>query len=80
MIPSSRAGDVEQMAFGIINLLQIRIVSHRFNPLLQRENLVVACHYRHGAELQTLGKVHGADGDMSARRLYVLIENLERQP
>jgi hypothetical protein len=75
MIPSPRAGNVKQVAFGVINLAPIRIVSHRFNPLLQRKDFVVARHYRHGAELQTLCKVHGADGDMSSSRLDVLIED-----
>ncbi len=47
MVACSRAGDVEQMAFGVINLLQIRVVANRFDSLLQGNDLVVTGHHNH---------------------------------
>jgi hypothetical protein len=32
--PLPRAGDVKQMPFGVVDLLEIRFVRDRFNPLL----------------------------------------------
>jgi hypothetical protein len=78
MVARTRAGDVEEVALGVIDLLQVGIVSDRFDALLQGDDLVVAGHYRHGAELQSLGQVHGADRDMTAGCFDVLIQNLER--
>ena len=77
MIPSAGAGDVEQVALCVIYLLQIGVVADCFDAFLRRNDLVVAGHYDHGAELEAFGKVHGADRDMTAGRLDVLIEDLE---
>src|SRR5674476_205026 len=35
MVPRPRAGDVEQVAFGVVNLLQVSIVTDGFDALLQ---------------------------------------------
>lgn len=61
MVSGTGAGDVEQMALGVIDLLQIRIVTDRLDTLLQGDYFVIAGHYNHGAELQTFGEMHSAD-------------------
>jgi hypothetical protein len=77
MIPRAGAGDVEQVALGVIDLLQISVVTDRLDALLQGNDFVVAGHYDHGAELKTFGKVHGANRDVGAGGFDMLIENLE---
>ena len=42
MIARSGAGDVEQVALGVVDLLQVSIVSYRFDPLLQGNDLIIA--------------------------------------
>ena len=68
MIPRAGAGDVEQVALGVVDFLQIGVVADRLDALLQGDDLVVAGHHGHGAELQPLGQVHGADRDVAAGR------------
>jgi hypothetical protein len=55
---SSRAGagDIEQVTLGVVDLLQVSIVAHGFNALLERNVLVVAGHHDHRAELQSLAR------------------------
>ena len=77
MISGAGAGDVEQVALGVIDLLQIGIVADRLDALLQGNDFVVAGHHDHGPKLQTFGEVHGADRDVPAGGFDVLIENLE---
>ncbi len=50
MIPRTSAGDIEQMPLGVIDLLQIGIVSNGFDTLLQRDDFVVTRHNGHGAK------------------------------
>jgi hypothetical protein len=44
MVTCARAGDVEEMTLGVIDFLQICIIAHRFDSLLQRDDLIVASH------------------------------------
>ena len=37
MIPSAGARDVQQVPFGVVDFLQVRIVADRLDALLQRE-------------------------------------------
>jgi hypothetical protein len=46
MISRPSAGDVEQVTFGVIDLLQIGVVAHRLDALLQGNYLIVAGHRR----------------------------------
>jgi hypothetical protein len=57
----ARTGDVEQVAFGVIDFLQIGVVAYCLDALLQGNDLIVAGHHLHDAKLKTLGEVHGAD-------------------
>src|SRR5579884_3033895 len=68
------------MALGIIDLLEVGLVSNRFDSLLQGNDLIVAGHHGDGAELQTLGKMHRADRDTSGSGFNMLVEHLELQP
>src|SRR6266446_7331490 len=79
MISCPRAGDVEQMALGVIDFLQVCVVPDRLDALLQGNDLVVAGHHHDGTELQALGEVHGTDRDVTANGFDVFIENLEGQ-
>jgi len=80
MIPRAGAGNVQQVAFGVIDLLQVGVVTDRLDALLQRDDLVVAGHHHHGAELQALREMHAADRHVPAGRLDVFIENLVDEP
>ena len=79
MVSCSCAGDVEQVALGVIDLLQIRVVTHGLDPLLQGNDLIVTGHHHHRSKFQSFGQMHGADRDVAAGGLNVLIENFERQ-
>src|SRR3990170_574850 len=78
MVPRTGAGDVEQVALGVIDFLQVRVVADCFDSLLQGYDLVVAGHHDDRTELQSLSKVHGAYAGVTAGRLDVLIQDLER--
>ncbi len=41
MVPRPRAGDVEQMPLGVVDVLEIRLVSDVFDPGLQRDHFIV---------------------------------------
>ena len=57
------------MQLGAVDFLQIGIVGDGFDPILERNHLVVARHDRDDSELQALREVHSADGDISDGRL-----------
>jgi hypothetical protein len=78
MIPGARAGNIKQVAFGVIDLLQVCIVTYRLNTFLKRNYLVVASHDHHGPKLQAFGEVHGADRKVTAYGFHIFIENFER--
>jgi hypothetical protein len=44
-IPGAGAGDIEQVALGVINFLQIGVVADRLDPLLQGNYFVIAGHH-----------------------------------
>jgi hypothetical protein len=50
------------LTFGVVNLFQIGVVGDGLDSFLRRDDLVIAGHHDHGAELQALSEVHGADG------------------
>jgi hypothetical protein len=76
MIPSPRAGYVEQVALGVVDLFEVRVVGYGLDSFLQREDLVVARHHGHSPEFEALGQVHGADRDASTGGFDVLVERL----
>jgi hypothetical protein len=61
MIPGTGTGDIEQVTLGIVDLLQISIITDCLNSLLQGNDLVVTGHHHHGAEFQSFGEVHSAN-------------------
>src|SRR5450756_2189367 len=67
------------MPLRVVDLFEIGVFGDRLDSLLQRDDLVVACHHDDGAELQALRKMHRANGHSAATRLNVLIEDLESQ-
>ena len=71
----ARAGDVEEMALSVVDLAQVGVVANGLDPLLQRDDLVVARHDDNGAKLQTLRHMHCADRDVVAHRLRMVIEH-----
>jgi hypothetical protein len=77
MIPSASAGDVEQVTLGVINLLEVGIVTDSFDAFLQGQNLIIASHHDDSSELQTLGQVHCANRGMAAGYFDVFIEYFE---
>jgi hypothetical protein len=68
------------MPLGVVHLLQVSVVADRLDALLQRNDLVVASHDHDGATLELRGQVQGADRDVPAQRLDVLVEYFVGQP
>lgn len=56
-------GDIKKMALGVLDLFQVGIAGHGFDPIRQGSDLIVAGHHSDAAELQALGMMHGADGN-----------------
>lgn len=79
MVSRPGAGNIEQVTLGVVDLFQIGVVGHRLDPCLQWNDFVIAGHHNHGSELQALGKMHGADGNMAAGGFNLLVEYLERE-
>ena len=52
MVARASARNVKQVPLGVVDLFEIGVVSNRFDPRLQRNDLVVACHHHHGAKLE----------------------------
>lgn len=52
MISCPRAGDVEEVALGVADFLQIGTIADGFDAFLQGDDLVVAGHYNHGTKLR----------------------------
>ena len=71
-ISRPRAGHVEEMPFGVVDLLEIGFLGRGLDALGQRQHLVVAGHDHDRPELETLGDVHCADGDVVRVDLCVL--------
>ena len=65
VIPCAGAGDVQQVAFRVVDFFQIRVVGHRLDPFLQGNDLVITGHHSNSAELQAFGKMHGADRNVT---------------
>ena len=61
MAAGAGARDVEQVALGGVDLVELGLIAYSLDPFLRRQYLVVACGDYHGAKLQALGKVHQAD-------------------
>ena len=80
MIPRPGAGDVQQMAFRVVDFFQICVVGYRLDPRLQGHDLIIARHHSHGAKLQALGQMHRTDRHVTAGRFNVLVEHFARQP
>jgi hypothetical protein len=78
MIPSAGTGDVEEVPFGVIDFLQVGVITDGLNALLQGNYFVIASHHDHRPKLQTFGEVHCADRDVPALGFDVFIEKLER--
>ena len=77
MISGTGTGHVEQVPLGVVNLLQIGVVTDRLETLLQGNYFVVAGHHNHGPKLQTLGEMHCADRNVPVGDFDVFIKNLE---
>jgi hypothetical protein len=52
MVASAGASDVEQVAFGVVDLLQVGLVGDVLDALLQWDHVVVAGHHCDDAKFQ----------------------------
>jgi hypothetical protein len=57
-----------------VDFIKFRFVGNGFDPLLQGQYVVIASHDGDGFVFETLGKVHGADGDTPLRLFKPLRE------
>ena len=76
MVSGAGAGDIEQVAFGVVDFLEVCIIADRSNPLLKRQDFLVAGHHGHAAEFETFGEVHGADRDMAVGGFDMVVQNI----
>jgi len=65
------------MAFGVIDLIQVGVVSDGFDALLRGNDLIVASHDGDGAKFETFCQMHGADRSAAGGGLDVLAEDFE---
>jgi hypothetical protein len=63
------AGNVEKLAFGLIDVVEFDLVGRSLDGCLERQHFLVARHHDDGLELKPLRQVHGADGDAVAGSL-----------
>jgi hypothetical protein len=67
------------LPFRLIYLLQVSVVSNAFDSRLERQNLVIARHDRHGSKFKTLGQMHRGDVHAASANLNSLIEYTRRE-
>ena len=67
---------MEKVPFRVVVFLDVRVAAHGLDAFLQGHDLVVAGHYRDGAELKTLCERHGADRVMARCRVGGAVEEL----
>jgi hypothetical protein len=54
VIAGTRAGNVQQVPFGVVDLLQIGIIPDRLNTILLGDDLIVADHHCNCPKLKSL--------------------------
>jgi hypothetical protein len=74
MVSGARARDVQQVAFGVVRLFEVRLLGDVLDAVLGRNHLVIAGHHSHGAKRQPLGQVHRSERDPAALRRDALIQ------
>ena len=79
MISGASAGNIEQMALGVVDLFQVGVVSYSFDAFLRRNNLIVARHHNYRAKFKSFRQMHGAERYITAGCFNMLVEYLERQ-
>jgi len=77
MIAGASAGDVQQLALCVVYILKVGLIGNGLDPLLERNDLIVASHYCDCPEFQTFGEMHGADGQPSNRRFDIFVEYIK---
>lgn len=55
---------MEQVSFGLVHFVQLGLVGHCFDSVLQWRNVIVAGHYDHGLEIEPFSEAHRADRDV----------------
>ena len=65
VIAGAGAGDVEEVAFGVVDLVEVGVVGDGFDAGLEGDDGVVAGEDGDGAEFEAFGEVHGADGGVA---------------
>ncbi len=61
------AGDIEKLAFGLEDLVEIGLVDDGIHARFQRQHVDIAGHHGDGLELEPLGEVHDADAGLTRR-------------
>jgi hypothetical protein len=74
MVTSTGARHVEEVAFAVIDLFEIRIVRDVLNALLRGNDIVIARHYCDDTKLKPFRQVHCADRELARSDLNLLTE------
>jgi hypothetical protein len=78
MVTSTGARHVEEVAFAVIDLFEIRIVRDILDALLRGNYPIVARHYRNDTEFQPLCEMHRADRELAQCDLDPVTELSQR--
>src|ERR1700730_5460354 len=63
-IARSGTRNIEQLPFGLVDIVEIHLIGNRLDASLQRKNFVVACDHCDRFELEPLGEMHRPDRDL----------------
>ena len=74
VVAHAGAGDVEEVALGVVDVLEVGGVGDGLDAGLERDDLVVAGGDDDGAELEALGEVHRADGGVAGLAFGTAVE------
>ena len=80
VVPSTRAGNVKQVALGVVDLPEVRAVGDGFDSLLKRNHFIVTTHDCYGAEFQSLCEMHRAHGQLAGARFDLFVEYFQLTP
>lgn len=75
LVSCAGAGYIQQMALGVVDLFQLRVICSGINALLGRNDFIITGHDRYNPKLHALGQVHGSDVDEAVVCQHVFAED-----
>ena len=72
LIACARASNIEQVSFGLVDLVQLQFIRDGFDAFLRRQHVIVASHDGDCLVFEPFGEMHYSDGDAALRVLQPL--------